>query len=383
MGRFTSPLMHHIKALIKEEAMDKVAKCNAQNAQATICLLFIALQQCWCAPNASTAILWGRVVSRQDDPIASAKVCVWLLKPVHGQSAILAETHTDGKGRYRLSNLPAGVKLGVAFSAPMFATELMQVTLKGGEVRRLDAMLFRPSSITGSIIDRHTGDVFAGLEVRIVAVRVIKPEEGMDALPNIYKCTQVTDAEGRYHLSGMRPGEYVVQITSPLICTGAMDPWNTGFPKHTAAIRIQVKEGKEMTGADIIVERPGQLLLHVAPQERIAILREYWDSLRLRIESVEFDSVAATIATLRDGRVCVPVRSGLRRLMVWMLNAPVLEDVVRFLPGEVIERRISLPPIALIEGRVLDKHGKPVPNARVRVISTLSAPSDAPVHEAV
>src|SRR5262249_30038707 len=127
-------------------------------------------------------------------------------------------TVTDAQGRYEFLNLPAGVYT-VSASRPGFVSvEYGQqralepgepIELGRGEVRdRIDLSLPVPAAVTGRILD-FEGDPVAGADVRVLQMRY---ELGRRRLVDVAGVApRRSDDRGRYRLSGLPPGEYIVR----------------------------------------------------------------------------------------------------------------------------------------------------------------------------
>jgi hypothetical protein len=170
---------------------------------------------------AQTGSLSGMVVSLAGEAIPAAKVSVFR----GTESNALAQASTDSRGAFLFEHLPAG-RYSVAAEKPGFLNGRLgvskqgqpeiQVALDPGEAARgLVIRLGRGGHISGRIIDQR-GDARANILVQLVASRpgaaTARRPDGPPSIPST-----TTDDLGRYELSAVAPGRYLVVALPPQV----------------------------------------------------------------------------------------------------------------------------------------------------------------------
>lgn len=155
---------------------------------------------------ASTGALAGAVRGASGEPTAGARVTVAWSGAVPGDATAVA----DAQGVYRACGVPTGVPLTLRVAAADAAVSVSEVRVAAGRPGRQDVTLPAPrtSAASGTTVAGSTGisgivrDA-AGRPVAGAAVRI-------DALAAV-----ATDAQGRFRVRSVPPGEHRVTVTHP------------------------------------------------------------------------------------------------------------------------------------------------------------------------
>ena len=202
--------------------------------------------------------------------VAGITVVAAMSRSLFGNKTV-AKTVTDEDGNYRLTGLSAGhvsiTPIAKAFVAgtdnPYKQPGQSVIVAEGESITKIDFALMRGGVITGRITD--------GQGNPIIAERVsIVPRDTSDS----YRQMTIldgprsrTDDRGIYRFYGLGPGSYTVSVgeVSPagfpanIMVMGRSQYGKTFYPgvqEESKATMIEVKEGGEVTGVDII---PGKL----------------------------------------------------------------------------------------------------------------------------
>lgn len=154
----------------------------------------------------------GRVVDDSGNPLAQIPIQINQLDhdvnstAVHwkyqklGNGPLVAGAVTDNDGRYELK-LPVDTAAWLSTKHPDWADERIRVTTENdlGQTR-----LLRAATVSGRVIDSRTGTPLSAVSVEAIATRTdFLQSSGADAK---------TDAQGNYVISGLRHGEYTIQV---------------------------------------------------------------------------------------------------------------------------------------------------------------------------
>ena len=154
----------------------------------------------------------GRVVDESGMPLAQIPIQINQLDhdvnstAVHwkyqklGDAPLVAGAITDNDGRYELK-LPSDTTAWLSTNHPDWADERIRSSSENdlGQTK-----LLRAARISGRIIDSRTGTPLPAVGVTAIATRTdFLQSSGGDAM---------TDAQGNYVISGLRHGEYTIQV---------------------------------------------------------------------------------------------------------------------------------------------------------------------------
>jgi hypothetical protein len=233
-------------------------------------------------------VAWPRLVSGQTPAPASAAISGVVVDGVTGGplgSAFVSLVgrgsgpgsprgesryqQADPAGRFVFSALPAGTyrlavwKVGyVSHAAASGATSTPVVTLRSGQwLRDLRLALWRPSAITGTVVDAH-GDPVVGAHLRVIGERIV----GGRAHPFNGPIVE-TDDRGAYRVPNLAPGRYLVlylgesfgadgSSREALAHSGSVYP-PMFFPEarsRTGALPVDLGPGEVRSGVDFRVQ---------------------------------------------------------------------------------------------------------------------------------
>ncbi|HLG14833.1 MAG TPA: carboxypeptidase-like regulatory domain-containing protein [Blastocatellia bacterium] len=239
---------------------------------AWIAVVFIAASAEWGqsqspdsrAAREATGAITGRVTIG-GKPVAGLTVA--LLGPeTNPPPSPLSKTSTDDEGAYRLTRLPAGQYRVVPFGPALViqdeanpAQPGRRVSVADGEtVDKIDFALKRGGVITGRVTDTD-GRPLTGQRVTLIRIDA-RGQKPVDWLinPPMY----VIDDRGIYRIFGLPAGRYIVSAgeaaSAGLTRIGNAAGYHplTFHPSVTDATKatvIELEEGQEATGTDIVV----------------------------------------------------------------------------------------------------------------------------------
>jgi hypothetical protein len=139
-------------------------------------------------------------------------------------------TYSDPLGQYEFDNLPAGDYALTArknrylprtFGSDGPVGSSGRLTLAPDERRdRTDVTLPRTSAITGQLTDEY-GDPIEGVSIRLQRIRFVSGRRRLVEAPGA--SSSRTDDQGRYRISGLQPGSYVVAAYAGQLVLGQAD----------------------------------------------------------------------------------------------------------------------------------------------------------------
>lgn len=230
--------------------------------------------------------LVGRLVDEAGTPILDGTVQV-------NQPNCFAEHRLDGEGRFEL-DLPPGVPLELVLRSST-AVEIRRHEEAGqaGEVRDLgDLAASSGLTVSGRIVGPHGGPV--------PGARVWLPRAGTDgpvlAWARRDLLQAVTDAEGKFRLTGLSPGPTLLRVDAAGFARAHVDVAIPAEPPGIEAGDIRLSEGGTI-----------RLLAAGAPEGALARadLRNLW--LDLDFVTAEIREGEATFRHLPPGRMTVSV----------------------------------------------------------------------------
>ncbi|MBP9086696.1 MAG: carboxypeptidase regulatory-like domain-containing protein [Kofleriaceae bacterium] len=158
------------------------------------------------------AVVKGRVVDQAKQPVASARVRVGVV----GRNVMMAEAprqaFTDGKGEFEIRGLPRRELAAVAI-AESGASPNVALDTTAGDVKDLTLVLDIDGTIAGIVVD-DKGEPLEGVQVsagpnfRGGGNRGDMANWRLRGFPE-----ELTDAGGRFTLTGLAPGSYLVRAT--------------------------------------------------------------------------------------------------------------------------------------------------------------------------
>jgi protocatechuate 3,4-dioxygenase beta subunit len=226
------------------------------------------------APDASmpkTGVIRGRTVTSDGRPVAHALVRAVSRPAAPGRPPAAFATVTvtaDDDGRFELPDLPAGSfqitasKVGYAMpdSPSPFAPPPLgvgpTVDLADGETReRVDINMARWSAVNGRIFD-VLGDPLQGVSVQLLQVRY---QAGRRRLVAAGAASNPSDDLGRFRVSTVQPGRYIVSATVGGVSTGELPGYARAYYPGTAnageAEFVTVALSQEQSGIEFSLSR--------------------------------------------------------------------------------------------------------------------------------
>lgn len=291
------------------------------------------------------AVVHGRVVDLDGEPVASARVSALSESrpPFHARS--YRSTTTDSDGTYRLGGLPTR-RMSFSVEHPDHPGQARDLEVElGGS--RLDFQLEDGWEISGRVVDA------GGRPVSGAQVRALPPSKGPAVGPEAREPV-VTGGDGSFTVSVLAHGNYIVRAEK------------SGYASARTEEAVRI-EGQSAYGVELRLERGG--------------------AIAGRVTGLELDELARVrVLAVRPGRSVPPAMGhvdyeGLYRLENlpwgdWMIIAVVGEM------GKNVRRTVTLDPGAeevpldlefgdglTLSGQVV-RTSKPVPGAQVRAVAT-------------
>jgi protocatechuate 3,4-dioxygenase beta subunit len=221
--------------------------------------------------KAGTSTVSGRVTVK-GDPAQGVLVYLHPMgSPARSNPDAYLRARTDENGQFRIRGVAAGDYF-VTPLAPGFIYSggdepgLLRKTLKvseGENVENIDIQLYRGGVITGRVTDSQ-GHPFVGKQVQLRRLR----DDGRYLPTSVYGFSlemYVTDDRGVYRLYGLPVGRYLVSVGFPpsaggvtVSRSGTFDPltFHPRAANESEAKVIEVTEGSEIAGVDIVVLEP-------------------------------------------------------------------------------------------------------------------------------
>jgi protocatechuate 3,4-dioxygenase beta subunit len=178
-----------------------------------------------------------------------------------------ATVKTDEEGRYRFQGVAPGsydvFPAAFAFVLPKqgrYGQSGKTVMVEVGEATEgVDFALTAGGVITGRVTDADGRPV---VEETVSVNKTTEQGHTLQFIPHNYECL-ITDDRGIYRLYGVPAGQYLVSVGEPYgATTGGKKreyykyTFHPGVTDRAKAVSVEVKEGAETTGVDIIVGRP-------------------------------------------------------------------------------------------------------------------------------
>src|SRR5262249_26209529 len=182
-----------------------------------------------------TATIRGRVTRPDGLAVARARVLTNAMRAMGGgrTNVVSMSVTTDDDGRYEMTGLFAG-NYRIRVTKPGFidtfyeppGAEGSPFGVADGQIKsQIDVVLPRQSSVAGQIFDDF-GDPVEGATVSAWQIRF---QSGRRTLVSANAASRVTDDLGRYRLSGLTPGQYVMSTSIGQVGTAAAVPDVSGF----------------------------------------------------------------------------------------------------------------------------------------------------------
>jgi len=283
------------------------------------------------------------VVDERDKPVQGAQVD---LTPF-GSDGLPADyrfmnrrsIETGADGRFRIADLPRGVRVGLMAMHP----ELTSAEMAGVEVPTAQSVrlrLTRPRSLEGRVKDRQ-GEPVAGARLFFSESAGSPLGGGWDRSPS----KGTTDAEGRFVLSGLKPGTAYVTAMA------------TGY-RTRAAQAVQVPEEGQAPPVEITLD-PGTSLEGIVRDSRGNPLPRAY----VHVQGPDPTSFRMSIPTDETGHYEIgDLEPGPLEVQASLHNGPSTRVAREIRPGRN-RLDLKLAEGTEVSGRIVDSQGSPVPGA--------------------
>ena len=329
--------------------------------------------------DSGTATIEGRVVDVSGISIPHATV---FLRQDQKPAAAMV-SRSDSAGRFVFQKVPASefligaARVGVNTSVTGDAGP--PVTLRiaaGSRIENVVVTAWRGGAISGTLTDEF-GDPASGA---VIAVSPTRPEVSFGTLyispdgARVFGRGTGTDARGRYRLTGLPPGEYLVSVVAgdPMTARTEVhftDPagqdriltsvsmFYPGAATASQASKVTVTEGGESVGVDVTL-RPmlmTQILVTATASRPVS---------EIRLQQIQLDDALSMIertTPMTGSTVTLDARPGRYRLLASAEVASNADNVVRLWASADVDTDPSIPaavnmhlePGANLSGRVL------------------------------
>ncbi len=312
----------------------------------------------------------GRVTDTRGLPVSGAMVRARALDSEYSTPHISPyaqepESHTDTEGRYHLTGLREGLHAVQAMSSGFLASMVRANSGDSG----VDLQLTRSARIEGTVLGPEGGERPRAPNVEALLPR--SPQnfdraEGHYAEPVdpfadptawILGARRPTDAEGRFVIDDLAPGDWVVRA------------WASGCaPTDSEAIHLE--EGGARSGVVIRLQRAGVIQGRVLAKEGGAPVQaaEVWYHL---LDWTNGPLPSAAVRTDAEGCFLVPdLVTGRYRLEVRHASFLQFEKQVDVVLGVATEVVLELDVGARLNGRATDRSGCALVGADVYVLGS-------------
>ena len=215
-------------------------------------------------PHAGTGVIRGRVI-RADTGEPLRRVQVRVDEWSTGDRSGPASTMSDDKGRYELTQLPAGryqlkatrggyVEVAYGQRRPFERGRPLELG-DGAVLQNIDFALPPGAVVTGRVVD-ETGEAVAHVSVSLDRRRYI---DGARRL--VAQSGGSTDDRGEFRIFGVPPGDYVIAARFDTPDMGSRDrlryvpTYYPATPVASEAQRVTVAAGQEVSGITIALAR--------------------------------------------------------------------------------------------------------------------------------
>ncbi len=252
--------------------------------------------------------------SRSGVAMAGAQVTFRWLDPSGRLGTATAAA--DPEGWYRACSVPKGVQMSGRASFLNMSSTRREVSLAEESAVRADFLLgdYSDSQVSGTLVDQLSGQPVQGAEVRL---------EGTD-----YFTT--SDAQGRFHIPDVEPGEYTLSVA------------HLAFPTRRERIDFQsdlghhlqiamAAEAIELDPIVVTVERE-ELSRHIAMGGQLITAADV-EKVRTRstnlADVLQLQRVSGLLVRRIQGQLCAEFSSGTVRLM----QVRACESVMLYIDG--------------------------------------------------
>jgi protocatechuate 3,4-dioxygenase beta subunit len=203
-------------------------------------------------PKREGAII-GRVIGPDGRPMAGAQINAYRISEKFGSNVSAV---SDEDGAFRLTGLLSGTYTVNAYAPGHVSADIPRESNLHRVGENLTLNLVKGGEITGRVTD-ETGEPLVGVSVGSQRLRDSEGKRLGSEFAGTYNASTVTDDRGIYRLYGLKPGVYVIWVSSErdygvdeaLIRYDAP----TYYPSavRETATEINVRSGEEIAGVDI------------------------------------------------------------------------------------------------------------------------------------
>jgi protocatechuate 3,4-dioxygenase beta subunit len=336
--------------------------------------------------NTGTATIEGRVVDRHGSGVRHAGVL--LRRSEKSISTIL--TRADAAGRFRFQNLPPGsysinaLQSGLSF--PL--TETRQTTTlqiaAGSQTENVMLITSRGGTISGTLTDEF-GDPVLGSVLAMTLTRLEQSADFRSIIPRadamrIPGLVASTDAAGRYRITNLPPGEYLVNVDRGDLITARTEIhfWDSagqdrellpgllfypGVSTVSHASKITIDDGVDASGIDLTL-RPG---LNASINVTVTSSRPVGE---VQLHQILLDDrlpILETTTKLTGSSIMLDARQGRYRLLASAEVASTADNVTRLWSSADVDADPLVPatvsmllePGANLSGRIVFEGNEP------------------------
>ncbi|MFO0886341.1 MAG: carboxypeptidase regulatory-like domain-containing protein [Pirellulales bacterium] len=164
-------------------------------------------------------IVAGQVVNERGEPIAGAKVFYGGFRSKPFPDNVFCAT-TDDDGRYAIQDLGARPEKNSPEARYFFGNEIhvqhpdyyQQSAQRFGISRQVNWKLSKAGSLTGRVLESSNNSPVANVSV---VAYIPFPDGNSERINYLAEHKAVTDAQGNYHFSGLKPDKYNVTVSLP------------------------------------------------------------------------------------------------------------------------------------------------------------------------
>lgn len=152
------------------------------------------------------AVIWGRVLDKNDNPIEKAVVNAYSLE--EGEEVLFAETLTNATGQYFVNGLPDGEYVFRAAAQGYKVSPDQSIAVENGDNQEINFVLAvhpeeNKGTVNGIITDNQGQPISALVFVGLYSL----DEQDQETLVNVTK----TNENGLYLFGNIEPGRYLIK----------------------------------------------------------------------------------------------------------------------------------------------------------------------------
>ncbi|MCP4645051.1 MAG: redoxin domain-containing protein [bacterium] len=309
----------------------------------------------------------GRVVDEAEKPVANVRVTAMILIGDFGDAKTLpymmpceavAVATSGPDGAFVLDGLPAEATVGLVGKQPGFATAVVGLpdtfsrTMKSNiAVGATDAIVTmeKGATVSGTVTRAATGAKVADAEVKITVQQQRTTLRSLLSVPG----SGETDAEGRFSISGLLDGAYIVEASTDDL--------------PATSVPFTVEEGKDVDGVAVALAKGVRLVCTFVKKDT----DEPHTDVHMMVVSTTTNTAAAQGVKVKpDGTFEAILAPGTYRLHPQVQNGTLQGSdqgrQIELKAGEDMTDLVyEISPPLLFKGKVVDPDGKPLAGATV------------------